>query len=80
MNLSSYEEELIEKYVADVNYGQMTPRTIFCVVTLHGGWELYGVSACKDPLSFSSKVGMQIALKHALGKIDQNIDKILPIQ
>jgi len=80
MSLSSYEEELIEKYVEDVNYGQMTPRTVFCVVTLHGGWEVYGVSAVKDPLSFDAEIGMRIALKHALGKIDQNIDNILPIQ
>lgn len=74
------EKELLQYHVKDVKYGQFTPRTIFCVVVMPDGWEIHGVSSCRDLENYDEKMGMRLALKHALSHVAKRVDNLPKIQ
>lgn len=69
MNLSKAEKEMLMNDVKRVEYAQVTPRTIFCVIVDHTDREVYGVSACADMSRFDEELGKVFALRHALGQL-----------
>ena len=80
MELYKREQELFKEHVKDVKYGRLTPRTVFCILVLNDGWEIYGVSSCKDIKTYDETKGKYIALKHALTKLSSKVDNIPILQ
>lgn len=79
MQLTEKQKALIEKYVADVQFAKVTPRTIFCVLVLKSGWESYGISACRDMEKFDAEKGQSYAFFHAISRLEYNVDKGLEV-
>lgn len=70
----------MDDYVKEVVWSQPTPRTTFCILVMHDGWEVFGTSSCNDDDNYDAEHGRDLALLHALsrlkGKLENNIDKI----
>lgn len=77
--LTEKQKELVEKYVDDVKFARVTPKTIFCVLVLKSGWESYGISACRDMEKFDADKGQSYAFFHALSRLEYNVDKGLEV-
>ena len=79
MKLTEKQKELAEKYVAEVKFTRVTPRTIFCVLVLNSGWESYGISACKDMDKFDEEKGQHYAFFHAISRLEYNVDNRMEV-
>lgn len=73
--LSSVEQEMLEKYVKDVRYTQNSPRTIFCILVCHNGYEVYGASSCRNLSEFDEETGKIYSMKHALSRMYRKINE-----
>ncbi len=67
--LSTVEKKMLETQVTDVRYAQVTPRTIFCVLVLKDGYEVYGSASCRHLEEFDEETGKLYAMKNALSRM-----------
>lgn len=74
MKLTEKQEKMMDAHVETIQFSQVTPRTIFCVLVSKSGWETYGISACKDIKKFDEKKGQRYALLHAIHRLEYEID------
>lgn len=71
--LGEYNQQLFDKWVANVEFHFMGLKTTACLLTVSNGFEIVGTSACVDPVNFNEAVGKQFALIDALNKMDSFI-------
>lgn len=62
-------EEKIKSKILSEEFHKMGKKTTICLLTLHNGFEVVGVSACVDPANYDQAIGEKIALENATEKI-----------
>lgn len=76
MHISMRRKELMKKYVEQIVYTQISPKTIFCVLILNNGWEIYGVSSCRNLEKFNERLGKAYAVAHAASRLEHYVDNV----
>jgi hypothetical protein len=80
VKLRKMQQKLMDDNVKEVVYVQETPRTTFCILVMHDGWEVFGTSSCNSDHNYDKQHGKDLALLHALtrlkAKLENKIDKI----
>lgn len=74
MKLRKMQQQLMDKHVKEVVWSQSTPRTTFCVLIMHDGWEVFGSSSCNSSESYDAEHGQDLALLHALSRLSKKMD------
>lgn len=72
--LSPKQRKLYDERVDSYTVQRVSPRTIVCVLVLKDGWEVYGISACRDSATFDLELGSRYAFLHALNRLQYNLD------
>ena len=59
----------LEKMIDTIEYVKVGVKTTVCVLTVKGGFEIVGTSACVDPKAFVKEEGESWARKGAMDKL-----------
>lgn len=72
--------QLVKEHVADIKIAQHTPRTMFVILILNDGFEVYGASSCADLDNFSEDLGVEYAFRHASARLYNHVNKYVDNQ
>lgn len=74
MKLRKMQQHLVDTQVKEIVWSQPTPRTTFCVLIMHDGWEVFGNSSCNSSENYDAQHGKDLSLLHALARLKEKIE------
>lgn len=73
-------KRMLNDLLVDIRIIHPTPRTIFVILVLKDGFEVYGSSSCADIEQFDENLGVEYAFRHAVSRLYRHVHKNLDNQ
>lgn len=73
-------QRMLNDLLYDIKIIHPTPRTIFVILVLKDGFEVYGSSSCADIEQFDENLGVEYAFRHAVSRLYKHVHKHLDNQ